>query len=506
MKKLIFALYPFLIACYPILALRNHNIIYVDLASIIRTLLIAILLTAVIWLLLYLLIFREWIRSGIAASLAMILVLSYGHLHIQSANIFGEPIRHTYLVAILGALYLMIVWLATRKPSTAETFRNFLAVTALALIAMSLGQSLYYEYSTYRAARIISAQDGRSNENTNSANRPDIYLIVLDGHTRADVLKEKFDYDSSGFIQELTDLGFYVASCSQSNYASTNLSLSSLFNMDYIPSNLSSTAKLPPFKETTVRKTLVAQGYSIITFENRASGHFDLQEDIRLSHNQLLLGELNLMGGLNEFEKVMFRTSITKLFLDTRLIPGFNEDGLVQMENYEHYQQTLFILSKLREIPSLKTPKFVFVHVMVPHSPFIFTAEGKFKNPEDRSRLGYGDNARFIDQGILTAIKSILAESQQPPIILLMGDHGPATGKYATREDRMSILSAYYVDGDATTSFYDSITPVNSFRVIFNEYFGGSYPLLEDISHYAYRLKQINEAPLVDNTCIPSTE
>src|SRR5215207_11712893 len=122
MKKLIFALYPFLIACYPILALRNHNIIYVDLASIIRTLLIAILLTAIIWLLLYLLIFREWMRSGIAASLAMILVFSYGHLHIQSANIFGEPIRHTYLVAILGALYLMIVWRATRKPSTAETF------------------------------------------------------------------------------------------------------------------------------------------------------------------------------------------------------------------------------------------------------------------------------------------------------------------------------------------------------------------------------------------------
>jgi hypothetical protein len=503
MKKLIFVLYPFLVACYPILALRNHNIIYVDLASIIRTLLIAILLTAIIWFLLHIL-FRDWTKSGIATSLAMIVIFSYGHIHIQSASVFGEPIRHTYLVTILGVLYLVIVWLVTHRPSRIETFRNFLAVTAVALVAMSLGQSIYYEYSTYRAARIMAAQDNKSNESTSPANHPDIYLIVLDAHTRTDVLKEKFDYDNSFFIQELTELGFYVASCSQSNYASTNLSLSALFSMDYIPSNLSSMARLPPFKETTVRKTLASQGYSIITFENRASGHFDLQEDVRLSHNQLLLGELNLMGGLNEFEKVMLQTSVTKLFLDTRLIPEFNEDGLTQLENYEHYQQTLFILSKLPEVPHLKSPKFVLVHILVPHAPFVFTADGGFKNPEDGVKPGYSDNARFIDQSILTAIKAILTESQQPPIILLMGDHGPPPGKYATREDRMSILNAYYTDRKSTTSLYASITPVNSFRVIFTEYFGGSYPLLEDVSHFAYKLKQINEAPIVENVCIPA--
>ncbi len=501
MKKLIFALYPFLIACYPILALRNHNIIYVDLASIVRTLLLAILLTAVIWSLLHLLLFHDWTRSGIAASLAMVLVFSYGHLHIQSARVFGEPIRHAYLSTALLVSYLIIVWLATRGPSRIETFRNFLAVMAVALVMMSLGQSVFHEYSTYRAAQIISAQDTKSGEGTNTPSHPDIYLIVLDAHTRADVLKDSFDYDSSSFIQELTDLGFYVAGCSQSNYASTNLSLSSLFNMDYIPSNLSSTAKLPPFKETTVRKTLASQGYSIITFENRASGHFDLQEDIRLSQNQLLLGELNLMGGLNEFEKVTLHTSITKLFLDTRLIPGFNEDGLTQMENYEHYQQTLFTLSKLSEVPEMKSPKFVFVHIMVPHNPYVFTADGSFKNTEDSGKPGYSDNARFIDQNILEPIKEILRRSEQPPIILLMGDHGPPPGKWATREDRMSILNAYYAAGSSTTAFYDSISPVNSFRVIFNEYFGTSHPLLEDVSHFAYKLQQLQEAPIVENTC-----
>ena len=50
-KRILFAIYPFLIASTPILALRNYNIAYVDLASILRTLILANLLTALIWLL-----------------------------------------------------------------------------------------------------------------------------------------------------------------------------------------------------------------------------------------------------------------------------------------------------------------------------------------------------------------------------------------------------------------------------------------------------------------------
>jgi hypothetical protein len=503
-KRILFAIYPFLIASYPILALRNHNIAYVDLASIVRTLLLANLLTALIWLLLDAIVFRDWQKSGIAASLAMILVLSYGHLHIESAAIFGEPIHHSFLTIILAVLYIVFTWLAIRAPSSVQTARTFLAVSAVVLVSMNLGQSLYYDFTTLRASRAMERQSSSVRPSPSRNNLPDIYLIVLDAHGRHDVLQEKFGYDNSNFIQGLQDLGFYVATCSQSNYAATNLSLSSLFNSNYIPAQFSSSARLPPLKESVVGQTLRSLGYTFITFENRTSGHFDLQEDIRLSKNQLLLGQLNLTGGINEFEEMILQTSILKLFWDTELIPGFNQKTLVRLENFEHYQQTRFILSDLKNIPQMKSPKFVFVHILVPHGPFVFTADGKFKSREDRSRNGYGDNAKFIDQNILASLQSMIAASPAPPVIVLMGDHGPPTGKYATREDRMKILNAYYVDKQTGADLYDSITPVNSFRVIFNDYFGESYPLLEDVSHYAYKLKQLKSAPIVANTCPPS--
>lgn len=49
----------------------------------------------------------------------------------------------------------------------------------------------------------------------------------------------------------------------------------------------------------------------------------------------------------------------------------------------------------------------------------------------------------------------------------------------------MAILNAYYLPGADPASLYAAISPVNTFRVIFNQYFGGNYPMLEDVSYYS---------------------
>ncbi len=503
MKRLILRLYPFLIAVYPVLALRNYNILYVDLASIIRTLLIVLLLTALI-LVLTKAVFQDWDRAGIVTSLAMILMLAYGHVHMQFEKIFGEQVRHSLLVIALGILFILVTWLVIRNRSTAEMVRNFLSTIAVALTLMVVAQLLYYEYGAYQLGKALTEKESQSSGSSASSDKPDIYLIVLDAHGRADVLLEKYGYDSSVFLQELNDMGFYVAECSQSNYASTNLSITSLLQMDYFPPEQNNSAKLPPLKESAVIRTLDTHGYTVITFENRTGGHFDLQEDIKLAHNQLAFGELNLTGGLNEFEKIMLHTSATRFLLDTELIPVFTTDSLTRFEEYEHYQQTRFILSKLQEVPELKSPKFVFVHLLIPHSPFIFTPEGDFRYPEDTSRNGYSDNVAFIDRSIVSSIRAILDRSDQPPVILLMGDHGPPPGRFATQADRLKILNAFYVRDDMQQELYDSISPVNSFRLILNEYFGMNYPLLEDTSYSAYKLNQLDDVSVMENTCSPA--
>ena len=78
-----------------------------------------------------------------------------------------------------------------------------------------------------------------------------------------------------------------------------------------------------------------------------------------------------------------------------------------------------------------------------------------------------------------------------PPIIILQGDHGPAStvqGKgvrtYLRTPDflgeRFPILNAYHLPGTASERLYPEITPVNTFRLILKEYFGFDMPLLPD--------------------------
>jgi hypothetical protein len=49
----------------------------------------------------------------------------------------------------------------------------------------------------------------------------------------------------------------------------------------------------------------------------------------------------------------------------------------------------------------------------------------------------------------------------------------------------MKILNAYYLPEGGGQEIYPEISPVNTFRVVFNRYFGGDLPLLEDRSYFS---------------------
>jgi hypothetical protein len=331
--------------------------------------------------------------------------------------------------------------------------------------------------------------------NTDIFEKPDIYLILLDGYTRSDILKENYNLDNSAFLQELEDLGFYVAECSQSNYPSTKLSVTSVFYTKYhdLP-------YLSPVSSSVVIETIRSLGYQVMTFENRSNGHFDINEDVRLSRNTMALGRVDLTGGLSEFEMMLLQTSLLRLAYDMpQLFPGLNVQLLQEVEYYEHYHQVKYILSELQRLPEVSGPKLVFAHILVPHPPFIFSPDGEFSWADDRI-TGYNTNVQFINKQIVPVVDTIITKSEVPPVIIIMGDHGPF-GKQVTPEMRLSILNAYYVKDDAKNDLYANITPVNSFRVIFNNYFGTNYPLLEDLSYYAFSMDRITSDKLVPNTC-----
>ena len=141
----------------------------------------------------------------------------------------------------------------------------------------------------------------------------------------------------------------------------------------------------------------------------------------------------------------------------------------------------------LDQIAENKNLTFTFAHILIPHPPLVFDSDGSiltdpgYYNGDKASALneeyevdGYKRQVQFVSQQIENIVKQILTESETEPIIIIQGDHGKEG------ENRSKILNLYYFPNQAYTALYPAITPVNSFRVVLDEFFGFNYPQVED--------------------------
>ena len=141
-------------------------------------------------------------------------------------------------------------------------------------------------------------------------------------------------------------------------------------------------------------------------------------------------------------------------------------------EELIHYRAIKQLLEYLPTLPGeYSAPVFVYAHFISPHPPYIFSPDGKFDPDSD-----YLSQVEFIDTQIIPMLEKIINASTESPIIILQGDHGNG-------ECSVPILNAYYFPNvSVADTLYPRITPVNTFRVLFNTYFQGDYSLLEDNS------------------------
>jgi hypothetical protein len=162
---------------------------------------------------------------------------------------------------------------------------------------------------------------------------------------------------------------------------------------------------------------------------------------------------------------------IDLLFQTTMAEPFLSRLGYDRFTDKRKY--TLYQFSKLAQMHQTKEPFFVYAHIVLPHSPYVFGANGEPKAKEDNCpekelNVYYINQLIYVNKQVKKLIEEILFNSDNPPIIILQADHGQGSSKAA----RMRILNAYYLPGGGEKSLYDCITPVNTFRVILNHYFG----------------------------------
>ncbi len=493
--------HPYLFGVYPVAAAIARNLEEIKITEAFRPLLVGLLLAIILFIVLSKFI-KPIDRAALLTSLILMYLLEYGYYYRLPKTIafLGINInRHL----IIGFIWIIIIVIVTCKrlwkyvrPNVVTKYMNIMSIISFFFV---LRVVVLFEYSyikdPLRSWKPNMAPITTKSVNIESISKPDIYYIVLDGYGRQDVFEELYDYDNTSFINELSNLGFFIATESRSNYVQTDLSLASSLNLEYLDDLdfTSTTSKIREPLKISIRanrlsKFLRTQGYTIVTYDSGIFYSKESDSDIFFTPES---------QKITNFEAMMFDTSAFRLAHD---FFGWS----FNIPDYDlHRARIQFSLSKLSEQANNNSPKFVFVHILAPHPPFVFDSSGNPITPDmpymlwdtpsyletPEYRGFYKNELTYLNQLVIEATKGILANSNRKPIIIIQGDHGPGSSlnwqsiELTCVKERISILNVFYPS--SMSSLYPTITPVNSFRIILDNYFNTSLGILPDIEYFS---------------------
>jgi hypothetical protein len=492
--------HPLLFAAAPVLSLYFVNAQYVYWHETSGTMLIMLGLATGLWALL-----GFWLKnlekSAVLTSLFLFTFATYGRIW----DVTGALSANLKLGLWLAGLAIA-AWLIRRSRRDFNLANRLLNLVSIAWLVTIIVPYVYFTQFMGQEARVDIERalnnwlaDAQVPDSSCAASptsrRPDIYYIILDGYARSDTLQQVYGGNNSEFLSFLKARGFYVADRSASNYVQTMLSLSSSLNFQYLDDLAHEVTRVGgtglPVRGMIARNRVFERlqqlGYLIVSF---ATGY--------TATDAVGVGErLAPFAEIGPFQASWLNSTPLPALLN--VLAGFSQ-------HIAHRARVLFTLGQLPQFAHDPTPTFTLAHILAPHPPFVFGLNGedvytdRFRpfTLEDGSEYhgtraeyiaAYRDQLGFITGKVESVIEQILVNSSEPPIIILQGDHGPKAGLNevnTTDADRLvqfPILNAYYFPDRNYTELYPAISPVNSFRVILNQFFCGHYPLLPDYSY-----------------------
>lgn len=413
-------------------------------------------------------------------------------------------------VALVVATMVVVAIAGRRDASWVRGTARFARTLGVALLSASLAfagwQGIRHAASTGEPA--LTGSDpttaGAVGKGASPGQRPDIYLLVFDRYMAVADLKDASGFDNSEFIRWLEGKGFFVASDARSNYTVTYLSLAALLNMRYLDdyTNVPGRAAAPDGTEEDRAPfyRLVREGTAIRELKRRGYTYVHLTSGWGATDKAPLADVLVRPGDETEFGEALASESALRF-------------ALGQGDKAGRWRfRILNTFSQLKKTTARRGPKLVFAHMLFPHPPYVFNADGSAVTVDaERAEKEDGDQhtalflgqLRYANVLIQDLVEHIQKKNGRPAVIVLMGDHG-GTYKRSTDDNseldmmrrKTSILNAFYFpDGGeaggtasgngAPAGAHSAISPVNTFRLLFARYFGADLPLLKDRSFYS---------------------
>ncbi|MBX3032044.1 MAG: hypothetical protein KF809_18010 [Chloroflexi bacterium] len=441
---------------------------------------------AVIALLAGALLFRDWRRGAIVATAVVAMVGLFGR---AAGELTGVGIGPEAQLVLWLVLVGVAIGYAIRARESLSTVTLALNTFTLVLVGLTLIEIVPYEAG--RAA-VQGGTAGGSTTGLVATRHPerDIYLIVLDRYGSDWSIEHRFGITDNDLPAWLASQGFQVLPGARANYRATDFSLSSMLSMDTLdeysvdPGRASGdrTAARSRLQRPEVAAFLRDQGY---TYYQLGSWYGPTQTnelvDVNLTRNTDTELEAVLRGStiLPEIDRLLGRQDGEG--------DAFRDDSRATIE----YQ-----FRQLQRLPSVPGRKLVFAHILLPHPPYVFDAQGDIvvkatAEVVPEARL-FADQLAYTNEQVRATVSALLAgPDETDPIVIVMGDEGPFLCRNVDCVDdserrlgiRFGALGAYYLPDQPDGFLPPDHTHVNTFRRILSAYFGVDLAPLPDRSY-----------------------
>ena len=494
-------LHPFLWAAQPILFLYARAVHELPLIRILVPLAAALAGTAAVWAIAHAILRRDLPKSACFTSVLLILFFSFGRAVDLADRFFEATGLWTYLdrlmlatrIAVLQAAALAafaaVLLAALRrllmKKPLASWVTPLLASTATILLMFSLGQIISGLVSVPRRGLPLprTAADVRPPRDDS----PDVYIIAVDGYARKDVLQRFYSFDNSPFLFALDGLGFSVAAKSSANYAWTFLSLASALNMTHLqdlaekagPRSRDQKRAQEMIRDNAALAFLRSRGYRTIHIASPWEGTRSNPKA-----DEIRGGQGQVPG--DDFSRALADSSLLALF-NSRLTKRMAEFYLEQFD-------------ELESASAEPGPKMVFVQFLLPHHPFIFDRNGRIlgsgsflgqllsRKIQWRESEAYIEQLVFLNDKLLSVVRSLLRSPGVPPVIILFSDHGPLVASpepEVERSARLANLTAVHLPGAPPGLLPEDVSLVNLLPLVLNHSFGAGFELHPPTRYYS---------------------
>jgi hypothetical protein len=397
---------------------------------------------------------------------------------------FQDFLLKCSVTRLLGKTYVLplffllpIAYLVLKRPP-ATKFLKIISFITIFFFFSEVGLFFWNLKNFNESPRLKESVNLQADGNTTSDSF-NIYHIVFDGYTNSSVLRELFDF-ANPIDSFLVQNGFYIASKSKSNYNFTPYSFSSTLNLSYLnltKEHLERNYKnfflgLETYQDNLVFNFFRGKGYQV--------KHYSILDDYK--H----IDELGNFAPRTPAYSLRYQT-MERILLNPWLLQKLKgrKGNLPQtiknsLSYYVQYNQKGFDFLLNSSVGTQRV--FCFTHFFLPHEPYAFTRP----SIDSLTLADITDPKGYIKQvdHANELIKKIVLELKKGKhnIIIIQGDHGFREYDFSKHSSLLQneAFNAFYFPDQNYTKLYDSISLVNTYRVILDQYFHQDLPILKD--------------------------